>query len=59
MWSAAKHRCTTYCQKSYREISIANSIFSFEDGGDVGNIKNYKHIQPTLGTLVKLVKRSS
>lgn len=41
-------------------MSVANSIFSFEDGGDVGNIKNYKHIKLTLGTLVKLaVKRSS
>lgn len=31
-------------------MSIANSIFSSEDGGDVGNIKNYRHIKPTLGT---------
>lgn len=35
-------------------MSIANSIFSFEDRGDVGNIKNYRHTKPTLGTLVKL-----
>lgn len=41
-------------------MSRANSIFSFEDGGDVGNIKNYKHVKPILGTLVKLaVKRRS
>lgn len=43
--------------KSSRVKSIGNSIFSFEIGGDVGNPKNYKHIKPALGKLVKLADK--
>lgn len=40
--------------KSGRVKRIRNSIVSFEIGEDVRNPKNYKHLRPASGKLVKL-----
>lgn len=40
-----------------RVKGIGNSIVIFEIGGDLGNSKNYKHVKPALGKLVKIAAK--